>query len=407
VRVRILLLTLAALGSSRSALADGTNDPFAQPADPLIAGQLGVQQSMTLGFAAAQIFNLSNHLQQLHQGLDPCAGLGKLGVVKSDAALPRDGLSSGYAPVASATAANPAPVPVPGTSHVAPKQCLNERLFNSRDSALWYSGHLNYGSTTAAAAQGNSLTSPGLTVGLDHRLAERVIVGAALGQGWSDTVLNSTGSRTRVDSTHGSLYANYRPMGPMSIDALFGFGDASMDNRRWVDTDSAWVRGTRHGSTWYGSLALTAPIQGSVLRLEPYLRSDFVQSTLQPYSESGSTPSAMSYSSMYGSNSTLSAGAVGLHDFPVAGHVLTPLVGLKYQRLFNDASVTSVYCTDNGSANPYALSLGSTPQMVTTRQLGLRYRDSLGLQGEIGANYPLGNAPNQTPVYTASLHAAF
>jgi hypothetical protein len=37
----------------------------------------------------------------------------------------------------------------------------------------------------------------------------------------------------------------------------------------------------------------------------------------------------------------------------------------------------------------------------------LRYRDSLGVQGEIGANYPVGNTPNQTPVYTASLYAAF
>jgi uncharacterized protein with beta-barrel porin domain len=257
-------------------------------------------------------------------------------------------------------------------------------------------------------AQGNSFSSPGLTVGLDHRLADRVIVGAALGQGWNGTVLDSTGSRTRVDSTHGSLYANYRPMGPMTLDALFGYGDASMDNRRWIDTDGAWVRGTRHGSSWYGSVALSAPVQRSGVRLEPYLRSDFVQSALQPYSESGSTPLAMSYSSMYGSNSTVSAGAVGLRDFPLAGHVLTPLVGLKYQRLLSDASLANVYYADSGSANAYSLSLGSTaPQVVTTRQLGLRYRDSLGVQGEIGANYPVGNTPNQTPVYTASLHAAF
>jgi len=408
VRARILLAGLVALGSCCTALADGTSDPFAPQADPLIAGQLGAQQSMTLGFAAAQIGNVSNHLQRLHQGFDPCAGLDKLGVVHNDAALPRDGLASSNAPVASATVVNPAAAAGSAANRVAPKQCLNERLFNSRDSALWYSGHLDYGSNTASAPQGNYFSSPGLTVGLDHRLADRVIVGAALGQGWNGTVLDSTGSRTRVDSTHGSLYANYRPMGPMTLDALFGYGDASMDNRRWIDTDSAWVRGTRHGSSWYGSLALTAPIQSSALRLEPYLRSDFVQSTLQPYSESGSTPLAMSYSSTYGSNSTVSAGAVGLRDFPLAGHVLTPLIGLKYQRLLNDASLANVYYADSGSAIPYSLSLGNTTsQVVTTRQLGLRYRDSLGLQGEIGANYPVGNAPNQTPVYTASLHAAF
>lgn len=408
VRARTLLLGLAALASCCTALADGTSDPFAPQADPLIAGQLGAQQSMTLGFAAAQIGNVSNHLQQLHQGFDPCARLGRLGVVNNNAALPRDGLSVSNTPVASATVANTAPAVGPGTSHVAPKQCLNEQLFGSRDSALWYSGHLDYGSSAVSVAQGNSFSSPGLTVGLDHRLADRVIVGAALGQGWNGTVLDSTGSRTRVDSTHGSLYANYRPMGPMTLDALFGYGDASMDNRRWIDTDGAWVRGTRHGSSWYGSVALSAPVQRSGVRLEPYLRSDFVQSALQPYSESGSTPLAMSYSSMYGSNSTVSAGAVGLRDFPLAGHVLTPLVGLKYQRLLSDASLANVYYADSGSANAYSLSLGSTaPQVVTTRQLGLRYRDSLGVQGEIGANYPVGNTPNQTPVYTASLHAAF
>jgi hypothetical protein len=45
--------------------------------------------------------------------------------------------------------------------------------------------------------------------------------------------------------------------------------------------------------------------------------------------------------------------------------------------------------------------------MVTTRQVGLRYRDGLGLQGEIGANYPFGNSPFLTPLYTASVHALF
>jgi hypothetical protein len=367
---------------------------------------------MTLGFSSAQIGNVSSHLQQLHQGFDPCASAGKVGVVNTATAQPHDGLpntTSADSSTPSVGAAIPvaAPAATSASNHAAPKSCLSDRLFGSRDSGLWYGGSLAYGPGAAGALEGNYLSSPGVTVGLDHRLAEHMIVGAALGHGWSDTALDATGSHTRADSTQGSLYANYRPLGPMSFDAVFGYGDASMDNRRWIDADNSWVHGVRHGSSWFGSLAMSAPVQSNSYRLEPYVRSDLVQSTLNPYSEAGATQLAMNYGGMYDSSSTVSAGALGLRDFPMAGHVLTPVIGLKYQRLLNDATPANLYFADLGPANPYSLTLGSAPQMVTTRQIGLRYRDSLGLQGEIGANYPFGSSPFLTPLYTASVHAAF
>ena len=406
---RALGLALTALSCCRTAMADGTADAVAIQAatDPLIAGQLGAQQSLAVGFSAAQIGNVSSHLQQLHQGFDPCASSGKVGVVNSAAVLPHDGLPTAGTPNALSPTVAVQTTAAPNTIHAAQKRCLNELLFTSHDSGLWYGGHLNYGPGSAGAWEGNSFTTPGVTVGIDHRLASRVIVGAALGRGWSDTVLDATGSHTRADSTQGSLYANYRPVGPMAIDALLGYGDAAMDNRRWIDTDNTWVHGSRHGSTVFASVAMTAPLQYTAFRLEPFLRSDFVQATLNPYSEAGSTPLAMSYGSMYDSSSTLSTGALGMHDFPVAGRVFTPLVGLKYQRLLNDASTANLYFADLGPTNPYSLSLGAPPQMVTTRQVGLRYRDGMGVQGEIGANYPFGNSPFLTPLYTASVHARF
>jgi len=375
-------------------------DTAADLPSPAVPGQIQAQTVLTQGFSSAQIGNLSGHLQQLHQGFDPCASSGKLALTATAPSARRDNLS------AEASSGGPRNSMPTAPSDTSAQKCLNDALFSSRQSALWFAGALNYGANLSTAAEHHYFTSPGLTVGIDHRLADRLIVGATLGRGWNDSTVDAAGSNTSSISTDGTVYLHYRPTYTMAVDALLGYGDVAMDNRRWIDSDSSWVRGSRHGTSWFGSLALTSAFEHSGFRFEPYLRNDFVASTLDSYSEAGVSDFTLGYGAACTSMDTVSAGAVAFHDISIAGDTLTPVFALQYVRTLNDSQASSLYYSNVGASTTYLLAGTTTPQFVTTRQFGLRYHNRHGLQSEVGANYSIANS-YLSRSYMASVRAAF
>lgn len=397
-----LICSLLDLSNSNCAYAQSLR------ADPttgsLVPDMLSAQNSLTRQFSSAQIGNLSSHLQKMHNGYDSCVLEGRVGIVSTAADPARDYASlDPDTPPPRSAAANADTAPLP------PADCVNRNLFGSSDSGLWFGGNVNYGENAPGTVEHNYFTSPGMTVGLDHRFDSTLVVGAALGHGWSEQWLDSAGSLASATSTNGTLYLNYKPLQPLSIDALIGYADASVDNHRWVDSDDSWLHGVRHGSSWFGSLSFSSAWSRGGYRVEPYVRSDYVQSSLGSYTEAGNSDLALGYGSLSNNTNVLSAGAIGTHDIVLAGNVLTPLVGVKYQRTLSDSNASAVYYSDESSgASPYSYSAASAPSFVTTRQIGLRYRTRFGLQSEIGASYPFGNNNLYlTPLYTANLRAAF
>jgi uncharacterized protein with beta-barrel porin domain len=384
-------------------LADGLHiDPSM---DPLVSGQQLTQSSLTRDLSATQLTNLAGHLQQLHAGYDHCGASGQLVLSSAQVAVNAADDSGLGSSAAGARSAARRLAERRGTTDATSNDkhhCLNDALFGSSSSGLWFGGGVNFGRSGASAS--NYFNSPGLTVGLDHQIASGLVVGTALGRGWNDLLLDDAGSETRVDSTQGTAYLTYRPVGPVTFDALIGYGDTALSNRRSVG-EAVSVRGDRSGSSWFGALALDSAFQSAGFKLQPYLRSDFVDFSLNPYSEHGATELALRYGATASTLTTLSAGAVALRDFPLGASTLTPLLSLKYLRRLDDFQTTSLSYLE--AADGYSLPGNVTPQILTTRKIGLRYRGPSGLSTELGANYVTTNATALAPSYSASVHAAF
>jgi hypothetical protein len=397
---RALLLLGGAAISPGQAGADSLTDRTDATLDPTIPGQIQAQSALTQGFASAQIGNLSTHLQQLRQGFNPCAD-SKIALSVAVQSPNNDLSAAQPTPTVSSVPVIGAPTAASSTAAT----CLNASLFESRRSSIWYAGALSFGAPNGAAVEHNYFSSPGLTVGLDHELAQQLIVGAAFGRGWSDATIDAAGSTTNGISTHGSVYMHYMPVTKVNVDAVVGYGDASMDNRRWIYSDDSWEHGTRRGSSWYGSFALSSAIQGAGVHVEPYLRSDFVQSDLSAYNETGNAD-ALAFGAASSSSNSVTAGAVATHDIKFAGRTFTPLFSMSYLRTLNDMQTSSLYYTDFGAGAAYALSGSLTPQSVTNREFGLRYNNNHGLQSELGANYSMTNS-YLTRSFMAKLLASF
>lgn len=380
--------------------------------DPLVSTQINAQASLNTQVTDAQISNLSSHLRGLNNGFKPCSDAGRIDLT----AAPRKSPELRAADATGEAAADPfadqavganSPAGATALQRARPTTaCLNDALFHSHRSGFWSGGSLSYG----AGAAGGYINTTGITLGLDHELFEHLVIGAAIGSGWYNSMLDQAGSQTGISSTNGSLYLAYHPLEQVSFDALVGYDNASLSNRRWIHRDQSWAQGTRAGSSWFGSVSLSSSIDLLGYRLRPYVRSEFVSSSLSAYSENSPSDLALSYQTISDSSSQLSAGAVGQYDFSFAGDTLTPTIAVSYERTLSDVPSSSLFYADGGIGDVYSFAVAPImpSQVILTRRFGLRFHSHFGFDSDIAAVYPSSSLNlTMAPLYSASIHMQF
>lgn len=370
--------------------------------DPDVTGLITAQVAAAQRFASAQIDNVSHHLESLHGDFKPCS-------VNFGIAPPPDP----GAPIVSKDPFGPSyvtpPYGVPGQPAAArPSGSPDCALDWASSMAFWTAGSFQFGTMTPSGlSSANHFLSSGLTAGIDMRLTDHLIVGAALGLGSDRSDVGTNGSRSDATSYSGTLYASLRPFDPLFIDASVGYGLLNYDNRRWVTDDSTMVSGKRSGSFWFGGLTASIELSRGALKFAPYVRADFITATLGGYAEEGSSAELLNYDQM---RFNATSGAVGLRgsiDVPTGFGTLTPNARLEYRSTAQSAYDQSMYYLDLGPASASTFSQPAGTYGTTTGTLGLRLRGSGGLAVELEYGLTRGTGSLQAQTIRAALRVPF
>ncbi|HTV35371.1 MAG TPA: putative Ig domain-containing protein [Xanthobacteraceae bacterium] len=355
--------------------------------DPDVQGLVAAQAATARQFAATQITNVGGHLEGLHDAFDPCmlnVGLG-VTVVDPTTGLPtNDPNANPQAPRGN----------LPGT-------CAG-RLATQFPLAFWTGGTAQFG-TTSVNGSNNQFSSGGLTFGLDGRISNALIVGAAVGYGSDHTDVGTDGTLSIAHNADAMFYASYQPFDHIFFDAIAGYGALGFNNQRFDSFSGSMFAGTRGGSEWFGSITASTDFRTGALKVSPYLRADFMTATLQSYGEQGPSSLALTYGAVsFGSTGGV-VGLRGSYDIPTSWGVLSPTGRLEFRHELDDGFNQAMFYSDLGAGQTYVLNEAEASQNLVTGMIGLRARAGTNLFAEFEYGATAGS--NSTIMQT--IRAAF
>jgi uncharacterized protein YhjY with autotransporter beta-barrel domain len=308
--------------------------------DPEVRGLNSAQEESTRRLVEAQISNFTNRLERLRDGraqdraMDirvtsalaggwqggPSAGLSqRLGVaggietadpLRAEVAAMRfapmgldtgDRIGGGAGPVSGFGGLGLASTAISsgngalGTSAAGANGTAAESA-TSGGLRLWTGGAITVGRRNATPDQSKlSISSQGLSAGLDFAVNDRLDLGFGVGYGAEETEVGTRDSSADTTSLVGVVYASFRPTDGVYLDAMLGQGSLSYDLTRRVTFDNSLVFGERDGDMLFGSIGLGFDRAMASGRLSTYGRLDAMNADLDAYTETGSRFWALNY----------------------------------------------------------------------------------------------------------------
>ena len=354
--------------------------PRADPStDADVLGLISAQIEAARRFASAQISNFNQRLEELHGGGPAHSSNGlsvNFGGQSASATDPDENpLTRGTADVHRLSRADAASQPAdttatpPGTRHFDTGGGDGSLLPSNL--ALWTGGSLDFGARNSTAQRtGYGFTTDGISGGADYRVTDRLTLGLGGGWGHDSSDIGNDGTKSLADSYSVALYGSYHPSVDTFLDGVLGYGWLSYDSTRLIATTTDYARGHRNGEQSFGSLTGGYQYKTDLLRLTPYGRIDYSDSTLDRFSESAPGHAALTY---FGQSVTTLTGTLGLKGdlaVPFEWGLLMPFLRVELQHDFQGQSHAGLAYADLASAGP-AYSVPGTPVDSNHMQLGL------------------------------------
>jgi uncharacterized protein YhjY with autotransporter beta-barrel domain len=389
----------------------GVTDPSKNTA---VKGTSEIHVGASQRFSQAQSFNISSHVEQLHTLFNPnltnlhrpFKELKFMGVNMGDL------LDGNFEDVMMAIAHKISaqnrqgihkPRTISTTQHkraedkiISPEKTIKKRVLSGNSlGSFWVGGTLNYGSMESKQGSKSRFSSSGLTLGIDYRIADKLILGFATGHGFDKTRVDEFGSHGDSNNTTGSIYTSYQPIKDIYIDALLGYGKLSFKNQRWIADDRVFVQGKRKGDNMFGFLTFSGEKMFDALTLAPYTKGEFSLAKLNPYTETGASTQTLSYKKLNLHSTALAVGMRAYYDFKIDSGLVSPFTRVQYKRSFHTQQKQILFYSQIDSDN-FALNVVTTPQNTLLTTLGLRHITRSGVISELSYDYTAGsNAFNE------------
>jgi uncharacterized protein with beta-barrel porin domain len=240
-----------------------------------------------------------------------------------------------------------------------------------------------------------------VTAGGDARVADQLIVGAAVGFGVGHTDIGLKGTISDANNLNGIAYASYKVADSVFLDAVVGYGSLTFNNTRFVALDNTTVSGKRNGNTWFGSLSLTSEIQRGAFKFAPYARIDAMTARLNQYSENGDPTQALTFGATSFSST---AGVVGLRgsvDMSNGADTYTPNMRVEYKRALDRGFTQSMFYSQAGAGESYAINQDDTTRDIFTGAIGMRAR--FGSAATLELEYSLSGTPSRDVTWQSQM----
>ena len=259
--------------------------------------------------------------------------------------------------------------------------------------ALWSGGSIEIGTLDRRSGRAKiTLSSGGLSGGADLRIAEWATIGVGGGYGSDVSRIDGDAARVRSDTKVFAAYGSFTPVDGSFVDAMIGHGSLDYRTRRNVAATGAVALGSRGGDMTFGALSVGIDRISDETRWSGYGRFEFLDGTLNAYSESG----ADRYSLRFDARNVRSLTGVlgGRFEFTrdLGFAKVTPRVGAEWLHEFSGAGVQGLdYADFAGSSTyrirsvgwereQYQLLFGSRLSLVTRWMIDME----LGLRGAAG-----------------------
>jgi uncharacterized protein YhjY with autotransporter beta-barrel domain len=384
--------------------------------DPDVQGLIAAQVASAQRFASAQADNIARHLESLHGHFNPCSvNFGLAPPIEQNPPSPYPDYvnpnslyspNGNYGRAGSASPLGSAAPPV----QAAPRrpgepECSSDWASSM---AFWTGGSFQFGSMAPNGVPGgNHFTTAGVTAGVDIRVSDTLIVGAALGMGADRSDVGQNGTRSNASSFSGALYASLRPFDPVFFDAALGYGTLGYDNRRFVSDDGTTVSGARTGSYWFGTLEASYEMSRGQVKFAPYVRTSFISATLNGYGEGGPSAELLNYAAMKFDAMSGALGLRGSIDIPMSFGVFSPTARFEYKQTSQSAYDQAMYYSDLGAGTSSTFSQPAGVYGMTSGALGFRVRAASGLAAEVEYGVSQGTGALQAQTIRAALRMPF
>ena len=162
--------------------------------------------------------------------------------------------------------------------------------------SLWLAGSANFGTRTATGGRsGLDFTTAGVSMGVDRRFGDQLVLGAGLGFARDRTDIGSDGSHSRARAFSVVGYGSYQPSARTFVDGLIGIGSLDFKSQRVVIPINDIASADRKGRQVFGSLASGIEYRDNGVLFSPYARLDYSSDRLNQTTESGAGQYALTY----------------------------------------------------------------------------------------------------------------
>lgn len=318
--------------------------------DPEVRGLLEAQAEATRRFAAGQIANFQQRLEQLHGGATADGMRNSVSFTTRERCQDNRAYTDLDSCGASARAAD-------ARRNAAGEQRLSggaspdeEGTASQADAAafgFWTGGTLRSGNFDGRAGS-NSLDfeTEGVSAGADRRFRPDFVAGLGFGYGQDSTAIGNNGTQLDGKAWTLAMYGSYHPGERLFVDGLLGYQRLSYDLERFVTANDGRVRGSRDGDQWFASLSIGTDLTRGAAQLTPYARVDAMRATLDPYTERGDAIYALTYGEQDVDTTTGNIGLRMAFRRSATWGAFSPQARLEYQHDFTADSRTFMQYAD-------------------------------------------------------------
>jgi outer membrane autotransporter protein len=244
---------------------------------------------------------------------------------------------------------------------------------------IWASGTIRSGNHDGRNGSADvDFETDGVSFGMDYRVNDGLVIGGGVGYGQDESDIGGNGSRSEGSALTLALYTSYSPGELFFLDALFGYQTLNYDLRRFVTSNGNFVRGSRDGTQWFGSVSVGADFRTGAWQFTPYLRGDVARGDLDAYTETGDTIFSLAYDKMAVDTNTGSAGLRIDYRRETSWGMLVPQFRVEYQHDFRADGAQVMRYADLPSGPFYSTSLSEFDRTRLILGAGVRFDFSTG-----------------------------
>jgi outer membrane autotransporter protein len=268
---------------------------------------------------------------------------------------------------------------------------------------FFVNGDLQFGDKDATAREsGFDFDSRGITAGLDYRLSDRSVVGAAFGFNNADADIDNNGGNLDADGYSLSLYGSFYPTDTTYVDVSLTRGWNEFEQRRNIvfnaGTPVSQVASSNpDGDYWTGSIGAGMQFNHQAWTYGPHARFEVTRADVDGFSETMSNPAAagnglgLRINDQSFRSTTLALGGSVSYAMSTGWGVLLPMADVEYVHEFsNDGdSITGTFVNDptatafnlrldDGDSSYFRVGFGASAQFAQGRSAFVYYQGLLG-----------------------------